>query len=89
MPSAGQQDTPGRGGAPDRQAIVSMLATFRERSPDEVGEQIDSLELTWLVYQVEQRYGVSLAGNDEELAGITTISGAVEVLRAVVDGSKA
>lgn len=75
-------------GIPNRQDVVDMLATFRERSPGEVGEQIDSLELTWLVYQVEQRYGVSLAGSDDEIARISTISDAVEVLRAVVGGRR-
>jgi acyl carrier protein len=75
-------------GTPDRQAIVAMLATFRERSPEEVDEQIDSLELTWLVYQVEQRYGISLRESDEALAGISTVSDAVTVLRTVVDGHR-
>lgn len=66
-----------------------MLASFRERRPEEVTEQIDSLELAWLVHQLEQRYEVSLAARDEDLARITTVSDAVEVLRGVMGGRPA
>jgi hypothetical protein len=71
---------------PERDDIVAMLASFRERRPEEVAEQIDSLELAWLVHQVEQRYTVSLADADTELARIATVTDAVEVLRGVIGG---
>ena len=61
-----------------------MLATFGDRPPSEVGERIDSLELAWLVHQVEQRYGVTLDLDDESLIRMTTVGGAVEVLRKVL-----
>ena len=66
--------------APDRQAVVAMLATYGNREPEAVRERIDSLELAWLVHQVEQRYGVSLDLSDEALARMSTVTGAVEIL---------
>lgn len=57
-----------------------MLATYGDRRPDQVPEAIDSLELTWLVHQVEQRYG-ELDIDDDSLARMSTVTGAVEVLR--------
>lgn len=58
-----------------------MLATYGNREPEAVRERIDSLELAWLVHQVEQRYGVSLDLDDDELARMSTVAGAVDVLR--------
>ena len=34
-----------------------MLATYGDRRADQVPEAIDSLELAWLIHQIEQRYG--------------------------------
>lgn len=69
---------------PERQDVVAMLATYGDRQPEAVPERIDSLELAWLVHQVEQRYGVALDLADETLAKMATVSGAVEVLRDAV-----
>jgi hypothetical protein len=69
---------------PERQDVVAMLATYGNREPGAVRERIDSLELAWLVHQVEQRYGVTLDLADETLAKMSTVSGAVEVLRGVI-----
>ncbi|WP_344616363.1 hypothetical protein [Dactylosporangium salmoneum] len=57
-----------------------MLATYGDRQPEDVGEGIDSLELAWLVHQLEQHYGTVLDLSDEELARMSTVEGAVEVL---------
>lgn len=57
-----------------------MLATYGDRAPEQVRERIDSLELAWLVHQVEQRYGVSLDLEDEALIQMSTVDGAVKVL---------
>lgn len=57
-----------------------MLATFGDRAPDAVGEQIGSLELTWLITKVEQRYDVILDVSDDQLAQMGTVSGALTVL---------
>ena len=69
---------------PDRQDVIAMLATYGNRDPEAVRERIDSLELAWLVHQVEQRYGVSLDLHDDELGRMSTVAGAVDVLRDVL-----
>ena len=57
-----------------------MLATYGERTPEEVPESVDSLELAWLIHQVEQRYGRPFDADDEALARMTTVSAVVAVL---------
>ena len=63
-----------------------MLATYGERRPEQVPEAIDSLELAWLIHQVEQRYG-ALDVDDESIARMFTVTGAVDVLRDLTMGS--
>jgi acyl carrier protein len=63
-----------------RDDVVAMLATYGDRTPDQVREKIDSLELAWLVHQVEQRFGVSLDLEDDSLIAMSTVDGAVKVL---------
>ena len=57
-----------------------MLATYGDRRPEDVADGIDSLELAWLLHQLEQHYGAVLELSDEELAGMSTVDGAVGVL---------
>ena len=73
---------------PDRAEVIAMLASFGQRSPDEVAEQIGSLELTWLITKVELRYGVMLDLSDETLAQMTTVSSAVTTLADVLAGAE-
>ncbi len=73
--------------APDRDEVVAMLATYGNREPAAVRERIDSLDLAWLVHQVEQRYDVTLDLTDEDLARMSTVSGAVDVLTSVLGGA--
>lgn len=73
---------------PDRSDVVTMLAAFGQRTPEEVGEQIGSLELTWLITQVEVHYGVTLDLSDEEIDQMSTISGAVTALAEVLAGAE-
>ncbi|MFC9328924.1 phosphopantetheine-binding protein [Kitasatospora sp. NPDC057015] len=61
-----------------RDEVVAMLAGFGDRTPQEVPEGIDSMELAWLVHQIEQRYDRHL--DDDTLARMTTVSAVVEVL---------
>jgi hypothetical protein len=75
--------------APDRDEIVAMLATYGGRGAAAVRERIDSLDLAWLVHQVEERYDVTLDLADEQLARMSTVSGAVEVLASVLDKREA
>ncbi|HSZ49656.1 MAG TPA: hypothetical protein VK823_30240 [Streptosporangiaceae bacterium] len=62
-----------------RSDVVDMLATYGDRQPDQVPEAIDSLELAWLIHQIEQRYGV-LDVDDDMLERMSTVAGVVDVL---------
>jgi hypothetical protein len=66
-----------------RPDVVAMLATYGDRQPGQVPEAISSLELAWLMHQIEQRYGV-LDVDDDLLTRMTTVTGAVEVLTEVI-----
>jgi hypothetical protein len=74
--------------APGRADVITMLATFGQRSPDEVAEEIGSLELVWLITKVEQQCGVTLDLTDDTMAQMTTVSGAVSALREVLAGAE-
>jgi hypothetical protein len=67
-------------GRPD---VVAMLATYGDRQPEEITEEISSLELAWLMHQIEQRYG-ALDVDDDTLTRMSTVTGAVEVLAEVI-----
>jgi hypothetical protein len=74
--------------APSRNEVIEMLASFGQRSPDEVAERIGSLELTWLITKVELRYGITLDLSDETLVEMSTVAGAVSVLADVLAGAE-
>ena len=57
-----------------------MLASYGDREPAQVLERIDSLELAWLVHQVEQRYDVRLDLDDDTLVRMSTVTAAVEII---------
>jgi acyl carrier protein len=65
----------------NRTDVVDMLASYGDRPASAVGRRIDSLELVWLVHQVEQRYGVTLDLRDDEMSAMSTVDGALDVLR--------
>ncbi|HEX2131386.1 MAG TPA: hypothetical protein VHH15_07475 [Actinophytocola sp.] len=67
-----------------RDDVVAMLASLGDRTADEVGDRVDSMQLAWLVHQVEQRYGVEIDLNDGQFARMSTVDGAVEVLREAI-----
>jgi hypothetical protein len=73
-------------GALERSEVVAMLASYGDRHPGQVPEAIDSLELAWLIHQVEQRYG-ALDIDDDSIARMFTVTGAVDVLRDLKAGS--
>jgi hypothetical protein len=75
--------------SPTRQDILDMLAPLGGHDLHDESGTIDSMELAWLVQQVETRYRVSLPLGDEELAAMSTVDGAVDVLREVLGGSAA
>ena len=65
---------------PGRAEILSWLTGLGERPPG--AERLDSMELAWLVHQVEQRYGVEL--DDDKLTRMTTVDDAVSVIAEVL-----
>jgi hypothetical protein len=65
---------------PGRAEILSWLTGLGERPPG--AERLDSMELAWLVHQVEQRYAVEL--DDDQLTRITTVDDAVTVIAEVL-----
>jgi acyl carrier protein len=58
-----------------------------DRAPDEVSEEIGSLELAWLVSQVEDRYDTTLELDDAALAQMMTVSGAVATIHRMLEGA--
>lgn len=71
---------------PGREEVVTILAKLGDRTPDDVTEQIGSLEVAWLISEVEQQYHVTLELSDEALAQMVTISGAVATLADLLSG---
>jgi acyl carrier protein len=63
-----------------------MLATYGDREAEQVPEAIDSLELAWLMHQIEQRYG-ALDIDDDMIARMSTVTGVVDVLKDLRAGS--
>jgi acyl carrier protein len=70
--------------SPGRDEVIAMLATYGDRTPDQVREKLDSLELAWLIHQVEQRYEAELDLDDEQILEMSTVDGAVAVLAKVM-----
>jgi hypothetical protein len=66
--------------APRRVEVLELLAGFGERRPEQVPEGIDSLELAWLIHQIEQRYGKQLDLDGDALSRLATVSGAAKFL---------
>jgi len=64
----------------DRADVLQMLQPLNERSQDPARERLNSMEVAWLVHQVEQRYGRQLDLDDDQLAQLRTVSDAVAVL---------
>ncbi|MDQ1740808.1 MAG: hypothetical protein QOE53_2460 [Pseudonocardiales bacterium] len=64
----------------ERADVLAMLAELGTRGVGSELERLTSMEVAWLVHQVEQRYGVELDLDDEELARLRTVSDAVSVL---------
>jgi len=73
-------------GVLQRSDVVAMLAIYGDRQPEQVPEAIDSLELAWLVHQIEQRYG-PLDVDDDMLARMSTVTSVVGLLQDLRVGS--
>jgi acyl carrier protein len=73
-------------GVLQRSDVVAMLATFGDRQPEQVTETIDSMELVWLIHQIEERFG-DLSLDDDKLDRMSTITGVLDVLKSLRAGS--
>ncbi|GAA4873014.1 acyl carrier protein [Kitasatospora terrestris] len=67
-----------------RPEVLAMLARYGDRAPEQVDEVVGSLELTWLIAEAEQHYGLRIDLDDEQFARIRTVDDAVAVLREVL-----
>lgn len=72
-------------GVLQRSDVVAMLATFGDRQPEQVTETIDSMELVWLIHQIEERFG-DLSLDDDMLDRMSTITGVLDVLKSLRAG---
>lgn len=77
-----------RGELPSREDVLKLLAGLDGRSRDDVEERIESMELAWLVHQVEQHYGVRVELDEEHFGRMMTVTGAVEVIREVIGATR-
>jgi acyl carrier protein len=73
---------------PGHSEVIEILAALGDRAPDQVAEEIGSLELAWLVSQVEERYGTTLDLDDEALWQMKTVSGAVTTIHQMLAGTE-
>ncbi|MEO6500989.1 MAG: acyl carrier protein [Jatrophihabitantaceae bacterium] len=71
----------------ERADVLAMLAQLGTRGGDSVLERLSSMEVAWLVHQVEQRYDIELDLDDEQLGQLRTISDAVHLLGESVRAS--
>ncbi|MEV7353906.1 acyl carrier protein [Kitasatospora sp. NPDC091276] len=69
---------------PDRAEVRAMLAAFGQRAADTVPDDLGSLELTWLIAEFEQRYGIQVDLDDDRFGAIRTVDDATELLRSAV-----
>lgn len=65
-----------------------MLARFGDRTPESVPDALGSLELTWLIAEFEQHYGVELDLSDEHFDAIRTVDDATGVLREALGAAQ-
>jgi acyl carrier protein len=72
---------------PARSEVIAILAALGDRAPDAVTEEIGSLELAWLVSQVEDRYHTTLELDDAALTQMMTVSGAVATIHQLLEGA--
>jgi hypothetical protein len=70
--------------SPGRAELLAMLTTLGDRHPEQVPENLDSMELAWLIHQVEERYGLRVDLDDAAVARITSVTAAEQVLRELV-----
>jgi hypothetical protein len=80
VPALPEQPAPASMPGTRRPDVIAMLATYGDRRPEQVPEEIDSLELAWLIHQLEQRYGM-LDVDDDMITRMSTVTGVLDVLK--------
>lgn len=65
---------------PSREIVVAIVAARANVPEASYPEQIDSLGVAWLLYEAERRFGINIDLDDEVLARMSTVTGAVELL---------
>ena len=70
-----------------RAEVIDVLAALGDRAPQDVTERIGSLEVAWLISQLEQRYDTTLELTDEAFEQMGTVTGAVVTLRDLLPGA--
>ena len=68
-------------------SVLAILAAFGERGPAAVDDVVGSLELTWLITEVEQRYAAVLELTDEQLASVRTEDDAASELNQALESA--
>jgi hypothetical protein len=68
-----------------KDAVLSILAALGDRGPAAVDDVVGSLELAWLITEVEQRYSATLELGDEQLASVRTVDDATVVLNQALE----
>lgn len=64
--------------------VIRMLAAFGDRAPSQVDDVVGSLEVTWLLAEIEQRYGVVVDLDADDMGAIQTVADATRVLGRAV-----
>ena len=76
-----------RSPVPDSDEVIAILAALGDRPPESTADPIGSLELTWLIAELEQRYAVVLDLPGDRLDGIRTIADAVDTLQQALSNA--
>lgn len=76
------------GRIPDRTEVLAMLASFGDRTPEAVRDELGSLELTWLIAEFEQQYAIEVELSDERMDAVRSVDDATELLREAVLGHR-
>jgi acyl carrier protein len=71
---------------PTRAEVIAVLAELGDRAAADVTERIGSLEVAWLISQLEQRYDTTLELSDEAFQQMETVTGAVVTLQDLLPG---
>lgn len=67
-----------------REEVRTLLARYGDRSPEQVDEHLGSLELTWLISQLEEQREIPIDLTERQFEQVQTVDDAVRVLSQVL-----